>query len=119
MQRQVGDSNPRRLSNLQVISLPLYQAERTCHAYNNTSVIYAIWLTLVSGKIYNRAAPLPAMTKWKKNATAFEVAVNTLSNRNGGSTQVCTIPKPVYERLNEPGRLEFRIVGRRIEIHGV
>ena len=61
------------------------------------------------------------MTRWKQDETEFEVSVNSLQNRNGSTSEVCRIPKPIIELLDHPSRLKFKIIGktRRIEIQDV
>lgn len=58
------------------------------------------------------------MTKWNKSATKYEVTVNTLTNRNGGFTRVCVVPKPIFDYLKEPSRLEFKIVDKKVIVRG-
>lgn len=59
------------------------------------------------------------MSRWKKDAKEFEVGVMTLTSKNGPDSKTCTIPKPIYELLNEPARVQFKIVGKHIEIKDV
>lgn len=58
------------------------------------------------------------MTRWKKDETEFSVAVHTLSNRDGSTSQVCTIPKPIIEFLGEPANIKFVINGKKILVSG-
>lgn len=56
------------------------------------------------------------MTRWKKDETEFSVSINTLSNRNGSTSQVCTIPKPIIEFLKDPEKIKFVIRGKGIVV---
>lgn len=57
------------------------------------------------------------MTKWDKDARKYEVVINTLTNKNGGFTRVCVVPKPIFEYLKEPSKLEFKIVDKQVQVH--
>ena len=59
------------------------------------------------------------MTRWKKDATEFLVSIRTLKNKDGSKSFDCAVPKPIMEKLDGPSKLEFRIVGKRIEVHGI
>ena len=58
------------------------------------------------------------MTRWKKGETEFNVSINTLSNRNGSTSQVCTIPKPIIGFLGDPKSLTFVIRGKGVVVTG-
>ena len=59
------------------------------------------------------------MTRWKKDATKFLVSIRTLRNKDGSKSFDCAVPKPIMEKLNRPSKLEFKIVGKRIEVRGI
>ena len=59
------------------------------------------------------------MTRWKKDATEFEVGVINLTSSNGPASKTCIIPKPIFELLKKPTRLKFKIIGKRIEVQSV
>ncbi len=52
------------------------------------------------------------MPKWKDDAVEFTVTVNDY----GGKGYVCRIPKPLIEQLGIEGAIQFRRVGKRIEV---
>ena len=56
------------------------------------------------------------MTRWKKNATEFEVRLSRSRNRDGSLDQTCRIPKPITEALENPTSLKFILSGDRILI---
>lgn len=59
-----------------------------------------------------RIAHGATMPKWKKDATEFTVGV---SNSEGKGVQT-RLPKPVFDVLDKPGRITFRIRGKRVEV---
>lgn len=52
------------------------------------------------------------MTKWKKDAKEFVVAINYNDSR--GSQ--CNIPKPVLEFLENPDKIIFVITGQSVKV---
>ena len=58
------------------------------------------------------------MTRWKKDTTKFPVSVRTLTNRDGSESFDCSVPKPVFNLLGRPDKLEFRIIGKKVEVYG-
>ena len=54
------------------------------------------------------------MTRWKKNATEFEVRLTKSRNRDGSLDQTCRIPGPIAEALGNPTSLKFTLDGDRI-----
>ena len=54
------------------------------------------------------------MTRWKKNATEFDVRLNKNRNRDGSLDQTCRIPKPITEALGNPTSLKFLVSGDQI-----
>lgn len=51
------------------------------------------------------------LPKWKKGETEFIVALNPTSG-----THDCKIPKPIVERLGNPGSLKFSLRGKNIVV---
>ena len=51
------------------------------------------------------------MTRWKKNASEFDVRPNKNRNRDGSLDQTCRIPRPVAEALGNPTSLKFLMRG--------
>ena len=56
------------------------------------------------------------MTRWKKDATEFDVSIRTLKNKDGSESFDCAVPKPIIELLNYPKKLTFKLRGKKIEI---
>ena len=54
------------------------------------------------------------MTRWKKNASEFDVRLNKNRNRDGSLDQTCRIPKPVTEALGNPTSLKFLMSGDQV-----
>ena len=54
------------------------------------------------------------MTRWKKGETRFNVKVSD----DGRHSTICRVPKPILELLNNPGSIEFVIVGKKIMVEG-
>ncbi len=54
------------------------------------------------------------MTRWKKNASEFDVRLNKNRNRDGSPDLTCRIPKPVAEALGNPTSLKFLMSGDQV-----
>ena len=50
------------------------------------------------------------MPKWKANETEFSVSVSD----DGNGSNVCRIPKPIMEKMNQPNRIKFIIKDKKI-----
>ena len=56
------------------------------------------------------------MTRWKKNATEFEVRLTKSRNRDGSLDQTCRIPGPIAEALGNPTGLKFILNGGKVRV---
>ena len=52
------------------------------------------------------------MARWKKDQTKFSVSVNYVEGRGASSS----IPKPVYDLLDNPKEIVFEIKGKKVEV---
>ncbi len=59
------------------------------------------------------------MTRWKKDATTFDMKLCFSRNRDGSKTMACRIPKPVLECLGNPQSLRFELEGDDVRVKGI
>ena len=56
------------------------------------------------------------MTRWRKDATEFDVKLNTSRNRDGSESMVCRVPKPIVAALGGPDSIRFLINGKAVTV---
>jgi len=71
---------------------------------------------MVNNKFIMTLILFHTMTRWKKDEKEFSVSINILSNRDGSTSQVCTIPKLIIELLKDPEKIKFVIHGKGIVV---
>lgn len=56
------------------------------------------------------------MTRWAKDANEYTVRVTPNKNRDGSTTYLLRLPKPLFDMLGEPINVCFKVAKNKIVV---